>query len=491
MTPGAGGQDLAVTATRGVFWTGGGQAIKQVIQIVTSVTLARLLLPEDFGLLGMSIVFVGVAQLFVDFGIGSALVQARDPTPIALSSSFWANVAAATLCAGAVALAAPLVADFYGDPRVMPLVATLSVSLLLAGLSVVPNALLMRAMDFSVVARAQVLGSLAGAATAVGLAWGGWGVWSLIAQPIVGSSVSLAVAWLGSGWVPMAAFSWQSITGLVRFSGGVLGSSLLNYANRNVDSLLIGRLLGETALGYYSLAYQIMLYPLSQVSSVIVRVLFPTLSQLQDDPERFKRAYLKSVSMIAMLTFPMMLGLLAVSHDFVLVVLGEKWLPMETVLQVFCLIGLVQSVATTVGTIYLSTGSTRQLFLVSLIATPVVISSFVIGVQWGIIGVATAYAVATGVLFYVSLTIALRLGKITLREWHRTVAIPMQAAVFMAVVVWWVSNWVPDALPGALRLSILVLSGAAIYAGVLWAMSRRELLEITVLARAALGRGDQ
>ena len=185
-------------------------------------------------------------------------------------------------------------------------------------------------MNFAALAKVRVFGTAFAAATA--MRHGRFGIRAsgvLVVQPIVGSFTMLVATWVFASWWPQLRFSFASIKSMFGFSAAVFGNGILYYLGRGSDSLLIGKYLGSGPLGYYAMAYQLMLYPINQVSSVIIRVLFPTLVQLESDPVNFRRAYLKSVSVIAFVTFPIMLGLIAVTHDFILVVFGDKWLPME------------------------------------------------------------------------------------------------------------------------------------------------------------------
>lgn len=475
---------LEISAARGVLWSGSGQVVKQIVQIVTSITLARLLAPQDFGLMGMIMVFISVAQLFADFGIGAAIIQSQAKSTTVLSSSFWANLAIATTLTAAIALCAPLIAAFYDSPALTPLVMVAALTMMLAGAMVVPQAILTRDLRFSDIAKAQVAGTLCGSITAVALAWYGFGVWSLVAQPVVGSTVTLGVLVRLGGWLPGGEFSMSSIRQLIRFSGGVLGANLITYVQRNTDSLLIGRYLGSSPLGHYQMAYQLMLFPLQQVSSVMVRVLFPTLSQLQHDLPRLRSTYLKAISAIALITFPMMMGLFAVAQDFIVVVLGEKWLPMLPVLEILTWVGMMQSVATTVGTIYLSIGAIRQAFLLSLFSTPVLISLVTIGLQWGITGVAIGYAIATFAMFYVTLYFAFRLVDLSVLDFHRSLWRPFICALIMLLVVKSVAvSLMP--LQIATRLSFLVCIGIAAYAISALLINRKQLNELyTILLNA-------
>jgi PST family polysaccharide transporter len=480
---------LAVVATRGVFWVGGGQVVLQIIQIATTVVLARLLIPEYFGLIGMAMVFVGIAQLIADFGLGSAIVQAKAVSPDALSSAFWLNGAVGLALMLAAIAAAPFVAAFYDNPEIEDLVMALAVTLFASALNAVPSAILYKAMNFAALAKARVLATVIGSAIAVAMAASGYGVWSLVAQPITGAVVNLAVTWRLARWLPRLAYSFQAVRPLIAFSAAVLTNSILHYASRNTDHLLIGRYLGSQPLGYYAMAYQLMLYPMNQVASVIIRVLFPTLSQLQDDMDQFRRAYLKSVSVITLVTFPMMLGLFAVAPDFIAVVFGEKWQPMETVLRILSIAGLIQSAITGLSTILLAIGRTTTIVVLGTIGSALTIGAFFVGLPWGIEGVAAAYTMVFLLFSEFYLAYVFRIVGIRLADYHRALARPAIAAAIMFAAVSLLDYTLRggDIDPTA-RLAVSVAAGISVYAAASFAINRAEIVSIYALARAALAR---
>ena len=474
---------LSLRAARGVAWTGGGQILRQLIQVGTSIALVRLLSPDDFGLIGMAMFFVGLGQLLADFGVGSAILQSRTEDRVVLSSCFWLNVLVAGTLAALVLVCAPLIGRFYQRTDLAPVVAALSLNLLLSGLAVVPSALLSRDMRFSVIARAQVAGSLAGAVAAITLAWQGFGVWSLVAQPLCGAATSLAIFVVAQRWVPTFEFSWPKVAPLARFSAALLGTNLVGYANRNTDSLLVGRVLGAAALGFYAMAIQLMLYPLQQVSSVIVRVLIPTLVQIQDDLPRLRAAYLRAVGAIALVTFPIMGGLFALADDFVLVVFGASWAPMAPLLKVLAWVGMLQSVGTTVGTIYLATGTMGIALRVTLIGAPVLIGGMAAGLPWGIQGVAVGYAVATFSLFYYTAITAFRVIDLRLADFHAALLRPL-ASTFAMLAGLYALGLLTVGSPPATRLGAGVLGGALMYLAVSACINRAQLLEIGEVLRS-------
>lgn len=468
---------LAIRAARGVLWTGGGQILRQVMQIVGQLALARLLAPDDFGLLGMALVFIGIGQLLADFGIGSAIVQSKALGSKVLSTCFWVNLAVGGALMLLVLACSPLIARFYGRPDLVPLVSLLSLNLLLSALQTVPTGLLYREMRFADLARAQVLGTFAAAVTAIGLAWAGFGIWALVAQPLVGTTTVLLFAWRATGWMPRLEYSYAEARPLMQFSVALLGTNLVGYLNRNVDGLLIGRFLGAGPLGIYSMAIQIMLFPLQQVSSVIVRVLFPVLSQVQDDLTRLRSAYLKAVGTIALVTFPLMTGLFALADDFVLLAFGSAWMAMAPVLKALSWAGLLQSIGTTMGAIYLSTGNTGKSLKVSLANTPVLVLGVLSGLPWGLVGVAIGYALATTAIFYYISSQAFKIIDLPLRALHTSLARPLLSAGLMCVTLLAASTWMVD-WGTAQRFSACALLGVISYSLASALVNRAQLLDV-------------
>jgi PST family polysaccharide transporter len=273
-------------------------------------------------------------------------------------------------------------------------------------------------------------------------------------------------------------FDWQQLKGVLNYGLNLTGFSVFNYFARNADNLLIGRFLGATELGYYDMAYRLMMYPLQTLWSVLGRVLFPIYAQMQSDHARFGAAFLKVSASIALIAFPAMIGLMLVAKPFVITLFGVKWEPMIPVLVILAGVGAVQSVGTTVGYIYQTKGRTDWLLRWGIFAGTVTVVAFVIGVQWGIIGVATAYAVAALLLTYPSFAIPFRL--IDMRVSQLLVALwrPCIATMIMAGVVLAAKLLIGARLGPASSLSILVVAGAASYMVATWWIDRSHLREL-------------
>ncbi len=378
---------------RGVRWSAISGWGEHLIQLVVTLVLARLLLPNDYGLLAMAAVFIGFLDIFSSMGFGLAVVQRREINNRLLWSLFYVNLAIGGVLTLATLAAAPLFAWIYQDSRVLPLMAALSLNFLLMAPAIVPRSLLIRRMAFDRIACVQLSLKIIGGGLGITLAAMGWGVWSLVLPTVLlGSPLKTVLFFVVSGWRPRLIFCWTEVRGVLSFGANVTGFAVFNYFARNADNFIIGAFLGAGPLGYYSLAYSILLKPRDTVTSVLTRVLLPTLSRMQDDDARLKTTYLRACGAIAFVTFPMMFGLVAVAQLFVEVVLGAKWLPAVPLIYIFAPLGALQSIWVPIGDLFLAKNCTRWYFRMGIAQGCLTIGVFLAGIPWGIVGVATAYA---------------------------------------------------------------------------------------------------
>lgn len=455
-------------AVGGIAWTGAARSARLLLQFAATVVLARLLTPEDFGLVAMITVLTSFALLFGELGFSAALIQRPELSEAHRSSVFWLTLGLGALLSVAVFAAAPAVAGFYREPQLEPLTRVVAVHFLLAALKVVQVAVVTRAMRFRALGAVEVSATLAGAAVGIGAALAGHGVWSLVAQLLATTAVESAGLWLTSGWRPRARFDPAAIRELLPFSGNLVGFSTVNYWLRNADNLLIGRFVGSAGLGIYERAYQVMMLPVSQASGVLTRVMFPTLSRIQGEPERVKELYLRAVRAISLLTFPMMLGLLVVADHFVLAVFGSRWSEVTPILRILCGVGMLQSVTSTAGWLFQSQGRTDWMFRWGLVSGAVTLAAFAIGIVWGVRGVAIAYAIRSLLLAGPSFAIPGRLVGLGLPEVLRALAGTFACALAMAVALFGLRALLPPGLPPLAALSLEVAAGVALYAALAW-----------------------
>jgi len=457
---------LTAKTVSGATWSAIARVGQQGVSLLSTAILARLLPPSAYGLLGMATVVIGFIEIFKDLGTSSAIIQRRELTHELTSSIFWANVLFGLLAAGVSMGIAPLAAIFYREPQVTPVMAVLSISFVISSLGIVQSALLTREMAFNKLARIELTATAVAAIVSISMAASGAGVWSLIASSLTSTTAGTILLWVASPWRPRWHMSWGELRSISSYSLNLSGFSIVNYFARNADNLLIGRYLGATALGYYSLAYRLMLYPLQNISWILGRVLFPTFAQIQHDNVRFRQAYLRVCAIIAAITFPLMLGMLVTAEPLVAAILGSKWMPIVPLLVILAPVGAIQSVGTTVGHIYMAKGRTDWMFRWGLGAGALAVTSFVVGLHWGITGVAVAYAVVSFMLAYPNFAIPFRLIDLRVRDLLLALWPGLKYCLVMvgSVILLRIGMaWVGIKQPWVVLISA-VLTGATIYA---------------------------
>jgi len=292
----------------------------------------------------------------------------------------------------------------------------------------------------------------------------GFGVWSLAGFVVLRAIITSFLLWQKSSWRPSFLFKRKSIKSLLGFSSSLFGTQVLNYSKRNFDKLLIGRFLGTSALGIYDRAYSIMMFPLVSISRIITNVLFPALSLIRGDDQRTRNIYLRTTRGVAFFTFPMMLGLFVVSDSFVYAVLGQKWAGMIPILRIFCFLGLISSVLTFNGSLYLSQGRADLQFKVGLFLKLNTIFWIILGLKWGIIGVAIGCSIAALFNFYPSFFFAGRLVNLSFLAFLRNFSGVFLCSFVMALLVWGISLVLPASWPQWVFLAVQVPFGMLVYA---------------------------
>jgi PST family polysaccharide transporter len=465
----------------GITWSIASRLGRLALMFVINVILARLLSPREFGLIAMITVITSFASLFTELGFSAALVQKQDVRPVHLSSIFWLNLGAGLILTLIFIAGAPLIAHFYQEPMLTPLTILISTNFLIGSLNIVQNTLLTKSLDFKTLSIVEISALAVAGTVAIAMALLGFGAWSLAAQSVIISAVSAAMLWILSSWRPSFVFRWAAIKDLLGFSMSLFGTKVLNYWVRNIDYLLIGRFLGSSPLGIYNRAYDIMLFPLVSVSQVLSRVMFPSMSIIQEDKQRVASLYLKMTRAIALVTFPMMLGLFVVVELFVLVIFGTQWAGMIPVLRVLSLVGMTQSIGTLNGSLYLSQGKADLQLRVGLVLKTIAILGIVIGLQWGIVGVAIGYATASFINSYPSFYFAGRLVNLTYWGLLRNLAGVFGCAALMAALVWATGLLLPTTWPQWVLLTIQVSFGILVYISIVHLAKLRAYREVREL----------
>lgn len=386
--------NLRRKATMGAAFTGGAQAFRTFLQIISVVVLSRLLSPEDFGLMAMISPLMLFVMLFGQLGLNNAVITARAVSPAQLSTLFWINSGVAALLAAIFAASAPLISWFYGEPALVPPVLVLACSILVSAAGAQHQALISRSMRFGQLAMIEVIAGTVGFLFAVLIALIHPSIWALVASTVTAALVSSAGSWLSSGWRPTRQFRLAEAMPMIHFGKGMLGFNIFNFFSRNLDNILIGRFAGPVQLGYYDRAYKLLLFPLSQINQPVGRVVIPILSRLIDEPERYRAFYLRAVQQLALFTLPGVVFLLVNASDAIPAVLGEQWGPSVPIFVWLGFAALHQPISATTGWLFISQSRTGEFARWGLVVAVTSIAAFVAGLPWGAVGVAAAYALS-------------------------------------------------------------------------------------------------
>ena len=450
----------------GISWSVVGKVGNQILIIVLSVVLARLLSPREFGLVSMVAIFTGFASIFQNVGLGAALVQYQNVTEKHRSSVFWVNVGSGLLLTILFVVASPLIAMFYGESVLVPITTVLAFQFFFGGLSAVHRTLFQKEVNFKAISLIGVVSTLFGGVTGIVLAWQEYGVWSLVARSLFNQASAALLLWIVSPWNPKFTFSRDALQDLWRFSLNLLGTKTMNFWVRRLDDLLIGRFLGSDSLGIYTKSYGIMMLPLRNVSGVIARVMFPSLSKIQEDIPRVRRIYLRMTGAIALISFPLMLGLFVTVDPFVLGVFGPQWSGMISPLKVFCFAGMWQSIATLNGNLYLSQGRSDLQFRVSLFTKPFMIAGIAVGLYWGLMGIVVGFSAASFIIWGVEFRYAGGLVNLTFGDLLHHLSGIFACALGMAGGVYALGLVLPPEWSHWLQLVTQVPVGILLYWGI-------------------------
>lgn len=338
-------ESLREKSVRGVAWSAIERFALLGIQFVIQVVLARLLTPEDYGIVGILAVFIAVSQTFIDSGFTNALIQNQQRTEKDFATAFFFNGAISVFCYGILFFCAPVIADFYEMPQLVPVTRVIGLSLIFSALSAVHRTQLTINVDFKTQAKATLSAVILSGVVGIALAYCGFGVWALVVQTLVNTGVTTLLFWILVRWFPRHFFSPASFKPMFSFGSKLLAASLLHTVYMNLYPLVVGKFFSATALGYFSRAQQFASLPATTGSGILGRVTFPLLATVQDDNERLSAVYRKYLRVSTGAIAPVMLGLCALTEPLVLILIGEKWLPIVPLMQVLCLAWMVDPIA--------------------------------------------------------------------------------------------------------------------------------------------------
>lgn len=477
---------LGRRAVRGAAVTVLGQGGRILLQMASVVVLARLLAPSEFGLLAMVLLFVGLGEIFRDFGLSSAAIQAPSVSREQRDLLFWANTAIGVVLAVVIFAGADLIALLFGQPALAPIARALSVTFIVNGMATQYRAGLNRRMQFRALAVVSVAAQAVGLVLAVVTAVAGAGYWALVAQQIAIAVASLLLfAWYGR-WFPGPPRRGVPMRGFFRYGWQLMATQLIGYASNNTDNLIIGLRFGVEPLGLYNRAFQLLMNPLNQLRTPATTVALPVLSRLQDDDERFSAFVLRAQLVLAIGFGPALAVASGASVPLIQLFLGDQWLAAAPLFALLCLAAILQMLAFVGYWIYLSRGLTSQLLQYTLVAFTIKVAAIVVGSQWGLLGVAVGYLVAPALSWPLSLWWVSRYAPVSLtRLWMQAVRTLLLSALAGAAS-FAVARWFDG--PAVVVLLAAVLAGAcAVAVAAIVPAVRRDLVTVGSSMSGILG----
>jgi PST family polysaccharide transporter len=384
---------MSQSVGRGAALTGGAQVVKLGCQIVSVIVLSRLLQPEDFGIVAMAAPVVAFVSLFQDMGLTQATVQKKNISHAEINSLFWINMALSTVLSAVMILISPLVAWFYGEPRVAPLVAAMSLQLLVLAISAQHYALVTRRMQFGRLAILDSVSAILGLAAAIAWAYFERTYWALFIGGMVTMGTGTIGCWISSQWRPGIPRWARGSGGMLHFGAGITGFNFANYFGRNLDQILIGHHWGNQELGLYDRANRLLLFPLRQITYPLGKVMVPALSRMNGEPDRYRNAYLRVAPLLLFISIPGVAVAIALADVLIPLALGEQWRGSAAIFQFLGFAGLLQPLNTPAGWLFVSQGRSMEFMRWGILSVFTTGAAILIGLPYGAVGVALGLAI--------------------------------------------------------------------------------------------------
>ena len=475
---------LGARAARGAAVTLGAQGAKVLVQVASVVVLARLLTPHDYGLIAMVVAIIGVGEIFRDFGLSSAAIQAKTLSRNQRGNLFWINTAIGVVLAAAVYASAGLLALVYGEDELVAIAQTLSLTFLFNGLATQYRADLIRNLRFASLARADVAAPVVALGAAIIAAVSDLGYWTLVVQQLTQALVLLVMLAAAARWLPGLPRRGVPMRGLLKFGWNLVASQLVGYISNNLDSVLIGLRFGAGPLGIYNRAFQLLMTPLGQIRSPLTTVALPVLTRLADDDRRFGN-YVAGGQLALGYSVVAALGIVVgTAEPLTLLFLGEPWVGVAPILRLLAVAGIFQILAFVGYWVYVSRGLTGDLLRYSLVSAAIKVTCILVGSLWGVIGIAAGYALAPALSWPISFWWLSRRTTIPIRRLYagafRIVTMVIVASAASVATASALEGW---GIVGQVLIACAVQT--AVYGTAAWTVPhiRRDLASVLAMIR--------
>jgi len=369
------------------------RGVNIIVQVASTILLARLLSPDDFGLVAMVLALVGLAPMLIDLGTSEASTQKTRISEVEVSTLFWLNVAIGIVLTAVFAGGSGLIAAFFGEPALSGIALVSSLTFMTAAVSTQHYALMRRAMQFRHIAIIDISSNVVGSIVGIAMAFTGWGYWSLVAKPIVTSGLAVVGVWISCPWVPGRPRLTPEVKELVGFGMGVTGFTITDYLARSADRLALGYVYGPGPLGYFQNAFLVYSNVLNILTEPLHNIASSSLSKLRDDLGELRRSWASALSLTSFVSAAVFATLAVTGQDFVVLLLGQRWAPAGPLLCVFAVRGIANSVERTLGWLHVAAGRSDRWMRWGLFSALCQVIALAAGLPFGPIGVAIAYTI--------------------------------------------------------------------------------------------------
>lgn len=440
---------------------GGNQAIQFIVQIV----LARLLLPEDFGIIALVLIFTQIAAVFVQSGLNTALIQKKDADEVDFSSVFYLSLIIACLLYSCLFFASPYIAAFYGLPQIIPVFRVLSITLIFGAFNSIQNAVISRNLQFKKLFFSSTGAILISGSVGIAMAYAGFGVWALVGQQISNQLLLTLIMWFAVRWRPRSVFSFRKVKALFSYGWKLLVSSLLNTIYLELRSLIIGKMFSATMLGFYNRGKQFPSVIVSNIDGSIQSVMFPVFASQQENRSRVKDMMRRAIVTSSFIIFPMVVGLAVIAEPLVKLLLTEKWLPCVPFLQIYCATYALMPIHTANLQVINAIGRSDIFLKLEIIKKIIGLSILAVTVFYGVYAIALGGALSSIISSFVNAYPNKHLINYSYKEQINDIMPSFLLSLAMGAIVYSV-KWL--GLSTLLTLTVQVITGIVLYVGMAW-----------------------
>ncbi len=454
-------ESLGLKTFKGVLWNVFGRVANQGMSFIMGIILARIIAPESYGLIAMALVVVAITGSIVDGGFGTALIRKKDPVANDYYTVFWFNIITALFLYLVIYFTAPAIETFYETEDLVPVVRYLSLTLIIRGFTGVQNIQLTKKLDFKALNIIALIATLISGGLGIAMAYGGYGVWALVAQQLSSNMLNGLFILFYNRWLPAWIFSRESFKELFAFSRNLLASTVLNSVFQNIYPLIIGKWFAPAMLAYYTRAESYQRLLARNITSVVQTVSFPSLAPLQDDNYRLKNAYRQMIRMLMLVNAPVMLGLIVVAEPLIVFMITDTWLPTVPYLQLLCIAGLLYPLHAINLNVIKVKGRSDIFLKLEVVKKILIVMAVFAGLPWGVKGLIVAKIAASFIAYFLNAYFSLKLIGYKVKEQLQDVLAYIMLASVMALGVWSLSLWITE-IPAA-RLFIQIITGVTLY----------------------------